>query len=87
MTTQAGFARPSVAGRARQAVDVANVTAIATVNLLLVGAVYALTQLLPGWAAGVLVSAGVGLATVIAGAVGDSKRAKVLPSGPPLGVR
>jgi hypothetical protein len=83
MMTQARFARPSVAGRVPEVVDVANVAAIATVNLLLVGAVYALTQLLPGWAAGVVVSAGVGLATVIAGGVGDSKRAKALPSGVP----
>jgi hypothetical protein len=87
MTTQALLARPPVAGRmARPAIDVANVSAIATVNVLLVAAVYALTQCLPGWAAGVVVSAAVGLATVIAGAVGDSKRAKALPPGRPLGV-
>jgi hypothetical protein len=55
---------------------VAAAAGLMTVNLLLVTAVFALSSVLPGWAAGLCVSGAVLLVAVIAGVVGWGKRVR-----------
>jgi hypothetical protein len=59
---------------AAQRLTVAALAALATANLLLVTAVMALALVMPGWAAGLIVTGVAGLVAVIAGLLGWRKR-------------
>ena len=59
-----------------EALGVAAVAALLAVNLLLATAVLALARVLPGWAAGLVVSGGVAVVAVVAGVLGWRKRVR-----------
>ena len=61
---------------AAEALGVAAVAGLATVNLLLATAVMALARWLPAWAAGLIVSGAVALVGLVAGLLGWSKRVR-----------
>jgi hypothetical protein len=58
------------------ALGIAAVAALLAVNLLLATAVLALSRVLPGWGAGLVVSGGVAAVAVVAGLVGWRKRVR-----------
>jgi hypothetical protein len=59
-----------------EALGVAAVAALMTVNLLLATAVIGLARVLPAWAAGLVVSGAVAAVAVVAGALGWHKRVR-----------
>ncbi|HVU50090.1 MAG TPA: phage holin family protein [Polyangia bacterium] len=58
------------------ALGVAAVAALLSVNLLLATAVLALARVLPGWAAGLIVSGGVAAVALVAGVIGWRRRVR-----------
>jgi hypothetical protein len=61
---------------AAKGLGIAAIAGLAALNLLLVTAVFALAQVMPGWGAGLLVSGVVLLIAVVAGVTGWGKRVK-----------
>ena len=62
---------------AAKKIGIAGLCALCTVNLLLLAAVFALAEAMPGWLAALVVAAAVFLVGAILGAVGWAKRVKV----------
>src|SRR5262245_44230778 len=61
---------------AAKGLGIAAIAGIAALNLLLVSGVMALAAVMPAWAAGLVVSAAVVIAAVIAGAMGWGRRVR-----------
>jgi len=59
-----------------EALGVAAVAALLSLNLLLATAVLALARVLPGWAAGLVVSGGVAAVAIVAGIIGWRRRVR-----------